>query len=123
MARPPIAVLLLPRRLEPADERRVRDLLRAPGIVALEPGVVPPESLAHMPGRLVARHVRGQARRLVKRLPGRPVAAVVVDPHQRPLAEALRRRVAMCEVLERPDDAEALRGRLRALGVRVDPGE
>ena len=117
MAREPLAVLLLPRRLEDAAQQRVTELLRAPGIVALEPGPVAPDSLAHMPERLVARHARGQARRLARRLPGRLVAVVVVDPFQRPLADALERKVEGCAVLEDTEDVDALRARLRALGV------
>ena len=117
MARPPLAVLLLPARLGPDGEQRVGELLRAPGVVALEPGPVAPDSLAHMPARLVARHARGQARRLVRRLPGRPVAIVLLDPHQRPLAEALRQRADPCALLDDVGDLGDLRARLRALGV------
>ena len=117
MAGAPLAVLLLPRRLDPATEQRVTELLRAPGVVALEPGPVPPDSLTGMPERLVARHARGQARRLVRRLPGRPAAVVLLDPHQRPLAEALRQRADPCVVIEDASDLAALRERLRALGV------
>lgn len=117
MARTPLAVLLLPRRLDPATEQRVGELLRARGIVALEPGPVPPDSLTGMPARLVARHATGQARRLVRRLPGVPVAVVLLDPHQRPLAEALQQRADPCVVLEDASDLAALRERLRALGV------
>ena len=117
MARAPLAVLLLPRRVDPATARRVDELLRAPGVVALEPGPVPPDSLARMPERLVARHARGQARRLVRRLPGDLAAVVLLDPHQRPLAEALRHRAQPCELVEEAGDVAALRVRLRALGV------
>lgn len=117
VARAPLAVLLLPGRLDPGDEQRVRALLRAPGVVALEPGPVAPDSLARMPARLVARHARGQARRLVRRLPGRPVAVVLLDRHQRPLADALRQRCAPCALLEHVEDLGAVRDRLRALGV------
>ena len=119
MAREPLAVLLLPRDLDPETDHAVTELLRAPGVIALEPGPVAPDSLAHMPERLVARHARGQARRLVKRLPGTPVAVVLLDSHQRPLAEALRARVDRCELLEDASDLGAVRERLRALGVRV----
>lgn len=119
MARAPVAVLLLPRGLDPATEQRVTELLRAPGVVALEPGPVPPDSLAGMPARLVARHARGQARRLVRRLPGPPAAVVLLDPHQRPLADALRQRADPCVLLEDAGDLGRLRERLRALGVDV----
>ena len=120
MAREPLAVLLLSRHLDAAAQQRVTELLRAPGVVALEPGPVAPDSLARMPARLVARHARGQARRLARRLPGRPVAVVVVDAFQRPRADALAQRVDGCVVVEDSDDTEGLRARLRGRGVRVD---
>ena len=80
MTRRPIAVLLLPAALEDAAMRGfAEDLLRAPGVVALEPGVLPWAT-------------RGQARRLLRRLPGRLAAVVAFDTPQLPLARELAER-------------------------------
>ncbi len=78
----PLAVLLLPGRLEGlALEAHARDLLSIPRVVALEPSRVrPPRFLRDALG------VR-QARRL--RFPGRPRLLVLYHPAQYPLARAL----------------------------------
>jgi len=78
----PLAVLLLPGRLEGlALEAHVRDLLSIPRVVALEPSRVRP-----------ARSLRDavslrQARRL--RFPGQPRLLLLYHPAQYPLARAL----------------------------------
>ena len=78
----PLAILLLPGRLEDlAMEAHARDLLSIPRVVALEPSRVRP-----------ARSLRDavslrQARRL--RFPGRPRLLLLYHPAQYPLARAL----------------------------------
>ena len=78
----PLAVLLLPDRLEGlALEAHARDLLSIPRVVALEPSRVrPPRFLRD------ALSLR-QARRL--RFPGRPRLLLLYHPAQYPLARAL----------------------------------
>jgi hypothetical protein len=116
VARDPIAVLLLPADLEtPALRTHAEALLRAPGVVALEPGVL--RLTAGMADRVKQRMAGGQARRLLKRLPGRPVAVIVFDALQWPLAEQLRQRAPGCEAWDPDPGTDA--GRLRALGVRL----
>jgi hypothetical protein len=78
----PLAVLLLPGRLEGlALEAHARDLLSIPRVVALEPSRVRPGR-----SRRDAVSLR-QARRL--RFPGRPRLLVLYHPAQYPLARAL----------------------------------
>ena len=78
----PLAVLLLPGRLEGLElEAHARDLLSIPRVIALEPSRVRP-----------ARSLRDavslrQARRL--RFPGRPRLLLLYHPAQYPLARAL----------------------------------
>lgn len=110
MARGPIALLVLPRPVEELDQREeVAELLLAPGVVALEPGVIP---------ALSGRRARSQARRLLRRLPGRPVVIVVFGEREQPLAAELAERVAGCELIATRETA-GLRARFAALGVDV----
>ena len=89
----PIAVLLLPRTLEEFILReQAQDLLRAPGVVAIEPGRIPYGAVGRMPARAASRMARGQAKRLAKRLPGKPAALVIFHPLQFPLASELAQR-------------------------------
>ena len=114
MAREPIAVLLLPRRVEELEQRaEVEALLRCRGVVALEPGPLPPSA---------GRRARGQARRMLRRLPGRPAAVVVLGEREQPLAEELVERVAGCELIATRELA-GLRARFAARGVDVGEGE
>jgi hypothetical protein len=84
----PLLVLLLPRRLERFPlERPVRDLLRAPGVVAVDPSLMP---LHRMAPTVAARAAMGQARRM--KLPGRPAAVTIFHPRQLFLAGALLAR-------------------------------
>jgi hypothetical protein len=93
VSRAPIAVLLLPRALEGFILReQAQDLLRAPGVVAVEPGRIPYGTFGRVPEGAAARMARGQARRLLRRLPGRPAAFVIFHPLQWPLAQELIRR-------------------------------
>ncbi|HEX8085777.1 MAG TPA: hypothetical protein VF529_15910 [Solirubrobacteraceae bacterium] len=110
MARASIAVLLLPRPVEELEQREaVERLLRGPGVVALEPGRI---------GFAQGRRTKGQARRLLSRLPGRPVAVVVFGEREQPLGEALAGRVLDCELIT-ARDTEGLRERFARLGVEV----
>lgn len=94
-----MAVLLLPDRLERfAHRAQAQELLRAPAVVAIEPGLMPFSFVVRAPERTLRRTSARQARRLVRRLPGRPVAVAVFDPMQWPLARALAERVERCEV-------------------------
>lgn len=98
-ARDPVAVLLLPRRVEDFALRgAAEELLRAPGVVAVEPGRLPLSLFGRVPARRAARLARGQARRLTAGLPGRAVAVVLFHPLQWPLARELAARSPRAEV-------------------------
>ena len=123
-AKDPIAVLLLPRTLEQFILReQAEDLLRAPGVVAIEPGRTPYGAYGRMPAAAADRMARGQARRVTARLPGRPAVIVMFHPLQWPLARELLRRSPGAELWygrwdryeEAYDASPALRARLRAL--------
>ncbi|HEX8123446.1 MAG TPA: hypothetical protein VF549_19500 [Solirubrobacteraceae bacterium] len=108
MGRELIAILLLPDRLEELELRdELAALLRSPGVVALEPGRLPP---------MKGRRARAQARRLLQRLPGRPGVVVVFGEREQPLAEELVDRVAGCELIA-ARDARGLRERFLDRGV------
>ena len=78
----PLAVLLLPRRLEDFDlAAHARDLLAIPRVVAIEP------PRGHGPASLREAVSALQARRL--RFPGQPRVFVLYRPRQYPLARAL----------------------------------
>lgn len=78
----PLAVLLLPRRLEDYElAAHAQDLLAIPRVVALEP----PRRRGSRPAREMAAAL--QARRV--RFPGDPAVFVLYDPGQYPLARAL----------------------------------
>lgn len=81
-AEDPLAVLLLPGRLEGlALEAHARDLLSIPRVVALEPSQVrPPRFLREAISLRLARRLR---------FPGRPRLLLLYHPAQYPLARAL----------------------------------
>jgi hypothetical protein len=84
----PLLVLLLPQRLERLPlEQPVRSLLRAPGVVAVDPSRMP---LGRLPANLAAGLAVGQAKRM--RLPGLPAAVAILHPLQFFLAGALLAR-------------------------------
>jgi hypothetical protein len=84
----PLLVLLLPQRLERFHlEEAVRELLPAPGVVAVDPSRMP---IGRMPATLAAGLAVGQARRM--RLPGRAAAIAIFHPLQFFLAGALLAR-------------------------------
>jgi hypothetical protein len=99
----PLLVLLLPERLERFHlEQPVRDLLRADGVVAVDPSRVP---LVRMLPSIAARAAMGQARRM--RLPGTPRAVAAFHPFQYYLAGALLARHAHAELwYGRPEAVE-----------------
>ena len=97
----PLLVLLLPRPLERFDlAQPVRELLRAPGVVAVDPSRLP---LARMAPHVAARAAIGQARRM--KLPGKPAAVAILHPFQFFLAGALLARHTGAELwYGRPED-------------------
>ena len=119
----PIAVLLLPRTLEQFILReQAEDLLRADGVVAIEPGRTPYGAYGRMPEAAADRMARGQAKRMVSRLPGRCAVVVMFHPLQWPLARELLRRSPGAELWygrwdryeEAYDAGPGLRARLTA---------
>lgn len=93
----PLAVLLLPERLEEfAFEDHARDLLRAPRVIALEPPRVSWTRLARLPEAFAPRVARRQARRL--ELPGSPRVVMVYEPLQMLLALGLLMRYPDAEL-------------------------
>ena len=100
----PLLVLLLPERLERFHlEQPVRDLLRADGVVAVDPSRVP---LVRMLPSIAARAAMGQARRM--RLPGTPRAVAAFHPFQLFLAGALLARHPGAELWYGRPEAEEL---------------
>ncbi len=84
----PLLVLLLPRRLERFElEYRARQLLHAPGVVAVDPSRLSP---ARMPSTVAAGLAVGQAKRMG--LPGSVAAVAIFHPLQFYLAGALLAR-------------------------------
>jgi len=95
----PLVVLLLPRALEAFILReQAEDLLKAPGVVAVDPARVPYGAVGRLPWAVAAGVAHGQARRLLRALPGRPRAFVIFHPFQLPLADALLDRVRDAEL-------------------------
>jgi len=81
----PLAVLLLPERLEDfALSEHARDLLRAPQVIALEPPRVSWARLAKLPEIFAARTALRQAKRL--KLPGSARVVIIYDPLQTMMA-------------------------------------
>jgi hypothetical protein len=98
----PLCVLLLPAPLERFILRdQAEDLLRAPGVVAAEPGRLPAGALARLPPALAAPVARRLARRLVSRLratAGEPRVLVIFHAVQHELARAVLAEVPGCEL-------------------------
>jgi hypothetical protein len=89
----PLCLLLLPRPLEQFILRdQAQDLLRAPGVVAVDPPRLRYGALARMPGAMADAVASVQAGRLLKALHGRPAVVVIFHPLQLPLAEAVIER-------------------------------
>jgi hypothetical protein len=122
----PLLVLLLPRELEAFILRdQAEDLLRAQGVVAVDPPRTPYGLYGRLPPGLADAVAARAGRRLVKALRGRgvPRAVTIFHPLQYPVARAILAEVPGCELwygrwdrYEHAYDAsERLRGRLAEL--------
>jgi hypothetical protein len=124
----PLCVLLLPRPLERFIRRdQAEDLLRALGVVAVDPPRVPYGAYGRLPEPLAAGLAARTGRRLVRALRrrrGTPRAVVIFHPLQYPIARSvLAEAGAGCELWygrwdryeEAPDAGPAMRSRLREL--------
>jgi hypothetical protein len=90
----PLLVLLLPQRLERFHlETQARQLLEAPGAVAVDPARIP---VGRVPAPVAAGLAVGQAKRM--RLPGLPGAVAIFHPLQFYLAGALLARHPRAEL-------------------------
>src|SRR3954453_18986399 len=95
--RQPLALLLLPRTLEEFILRdQAEDLLRAPGVVAIEAPRVRYGVLGRLPDWLGAAGALRQGKRL--KPPGCPRGVVIFPPFQYPLARALLDRYQGAEL-------------------------
>ena len=105
-----LLVLLLSQPLERFQlEAQARELLRAPGAVAVDPARLP---VARFPAGLAAGLAVGQAKRM--RLPGTPAAVAIFHPLQLYLGGALLARHPTAELwYGEPEPAE--RGRVEEL--------
>ena len=93
----PIALLLVPRRVEGFIlHDQGQDLLRSPGVVAVEAPRVPHGALGRLPGPVAGAVAAAQARGL--KMPGEPVVAMMFHPFQLPYAEAVLKRWPGCEL-------------------------
>jgi hypothetical protein len=90
---PEVCVLLLPERLEQfALRAQADDLLRAQGVVAVDPPRLPYSAFGRLPQVVGEALAARQARRLVRALRrrrGRPRVVVMFEPLQYPLARAV----------------------------------
>jgi hypothetical protein len=98
----PLCLLLLPRPLEGFILRdQAEDLLRAEGVIAVEPPRVPYGALARLPHAIGEVLANGVAKRLIKALRrngDRPKVIVIFHPVQVLLARAILARVPDCEL-------------------------
>jgi hypothetical protein len=98
----PLCLLLLPRPLEGFILRdQAEDLLRADGVVAVDPPRIPYGAQARLPHVLGEVLANGVAKRLVKALRrngDRPKVIVIFHPVQALLARAILARVPDCEL-------------------------
>ncbi|MCW2985059.1 MAG: glycosyltransferase family 4 protein [Conexibacter sp.] len=98
----PLCLLLLPRPLEGFILRdQAEDLLRAEGVVAVEPPRVPYGALARAPhaiGEVLANGVAKRLIRALRRNGDRPKVIVIFHPVQVLLARAILARVPDCEL-------------------------
>jgi hypothetical protein len=121
----PLCVLLLPAPLERFILRdQAEDLLRAPGVVAVEPGRVPSGAYGRLPRLAADRLAALEARRVLRALPaGAPRVVVIFHALQEPVARAILAAVPGGELwywrwdrYERAYDASPrLRARIEAL--------
>src|SRR3954469_11862580 len=113
----PLALLLLPRTLEEFILRdQAEDLLRAPGVVAVEAPKVRYGVLGRLPDWLSSSLALSQARRL--KLPGPGKGGAIFPPFQYPLARALLDRHKGSELWygrwDRYEEAYDAHGRTKA---------
>jgi hypothetical protein len=98
----PLCLLLLPRPLDSFILRdQASDLLRAEGVVAVEPPRIPYGATARVPHVIGEVLASGTSKRLVKALArngDRPKVVVIFHPVQLLLARALLARVPECEL-------------------------
>jgi hypothetical protein len=100
----PLGVLLLPRELEQfAMGALASDLLRAPGVLAVEPARISYESYLRLPLGVGDGMAAIQAKRL--KLPGVPRFILIFGALQYPLARALISEHPDCELWYVPDPA------------------
>lgn len=97
----PLGVMLLPRRLEDfALQSQAADLMRAPGVVTVEPARVSYEAYMRLPTGFGDGIAAIQARRMA--LPGEPRLVLIFGPLQYPLARALIGNHPGCELWYAP---------------------
>lgn len=122
----PVALLMLPRTLETFLHRdQAEDLLRAPGVYAVDAPRLPYGALARLPTSLGDGLGFRAGRRM--KLPGDPRAIVIFHPVQYPLVRGLLSRHPDCELWYGLGDryevaydaSERLRGRLRELHAQA----
>jgi hypothetical protein len=130
-AQAPICVLLLPVPLERFAEReRAEDLMRAQGVVAVDPARLPYTAFGRLPEPFGDGLAARQARRLVRTLrrrKGTPRVVVMFHALQYQLARAVVAAVPRCELwywrtaddAAMDDDAPKLRERRRRLDERA----
>jgi glycosyl transferase family 1 len=95
----PLCLLLLPRPLEQFILRdQAQDLLRAEGVVAVEPPRLPYGALGRLPAAVASSIAAVQARRLLRGLPGTPAVVVIFHPFQYLLARAILAAAPGCEL-------------------------
>jgi hypothetical protein len=94
-----LCVLLLGGAVEalPAGDA-LADMLRADGVVAVEPARLSYRSQGRIPAELADALATLQARRLLRALPAPPAAIVVTEPLQYPLARGLLAAIDGCEL-------------------------
>jgi hypothetical protein len=97
--RPRLLVLLLPEPLEAFEHRELAEtLMRAGGVVAVDPPRTSYMRLARLPDVLSVPLAAKQARRLLKRLAGTPGAVAIFAPSQYLLARGLVAPDPACEL-------------------------
>jgi hypothetical protein len=95
----PLCVLLLPAPLRGFILRdQAEDLLRAPGVVAAEPGRMPYGAYGRLPRAVADRLARTEARRVLRSLPGTPRVVAIFHALQEPVARALAELAPGCEL-------------------------
>jgi hypothetical protein len=111
-----LLVLLLPAPLEAFERRELaEELLRAPGVVAVDPPRTSYRRLAGLPDAIGVTLASKQARRLRRRLPGTPAAVAIFDPAQYPLARGLLVQLDEAELWYGPTEPPGQHPRMQDL--------